>query len=97
MAVELSVCEEVSVVCVVVVDVELASGALDGELGAVDDGALAPGVIGCCEAEPAGVVCATAQAAESKNMDVIKRVFFISKFLLDFSACLAARLNKKQR
>jgi hypothetical protein len=69
MAVELSVCEDVVVVCVV----ELASGTLDCELGIVDDGALAPGVIGCWF----GVDCATAQTAESKNIDVIKRVFFI--------------------
>jgi hypothetical protein len=72
MAVELPV--EVSVVCVVVVDVELASGAVDCGLGMVDDGELAPGVTGCW----VGVVCATAQAAESMKIAVVKRVFFIS-------------------
>jgi hypothetical protein len=85
MAVELSV--EVSVVCVVVVDEGLASGAVDCELGMVDDGELAPGVIGCWF----GVDCATAQAAESMKIAVVKRVFFISNILLDFSACWLGR------
>ena len=77
-------------VCVVVVwvVVELVSGVAGCWLGVVDDGDVdcwldVSGVAGC---GVLGVVCATAQAADSNRIAVIKKVFLIC-FLLYFWPC----------
>ena len=82
MPVPLSV--EVSLVCVVVVWVEVVSGAEGCWLGEVD------GLVGCCELVPGvvdcgelGDVCATAQTADNNRIAVIKDAFLIT-FLLYF-------------
>jgi len=78
------------VVCVVVVCVvvELVSGVVDCWLGEVDDGAvdcceLVSGVVDC---GVLGEVCATAQAADSNRIAVIRNVFLIFYVLLVLSA-----------
>ena len=76
---------EVCVVCVVVVwvVVELVSGVEDCWLGEVDDGEV-DGDVDCCELVSGvvdcgelGEVCATAQAADSNRIAVIRNVFLI--------------------
>jgi hypothetical protein len=80
-SIEVPLSVEVCVVCVVVVwvVVELVSGVAGCWLGAVDDGDVdcwldVSGVV-CCGV--LGVVCATAQAADSNRIAVIKKVFLI--------------------
>jgi hypothetical protein len=84
----------VVVVCVVV---ELLSGVAGCWLGEVDDGdvdccELVPGVVDC---GVLGEVCATAHAAESNRIAVIRNVFLMY-ILLVFSACLTSGLEKSK-
>ena len=67
MDVSVEVCELAVAVWVVEV---LESGALD--CGGMLDGELAPGVVDCGELGELGVLCATAQTADSSNVAVIK-------------------------
>jgi hypothetical protein len=82
---------EVWVVCVVVVCVvvELVSGVAGCWLGEVDDGDV-DGVVDC---GVLGEVCATAHAAESNRIAVIRNVFLIC-VLLVFSAFFAPALKR---
>jgi hypothetical protein len=82
----------VVVVCVVV---ELVSGVAGCWLGEVD------GVVGCCELVSGvvdcgvlGEVCATAHAADSNRIAVIRNVFLIFYVLLVLSAFLTPALRR---